>query len=505
MVKVRKPNDILRYGYRYLLSYPKMILPFMIYEAGVIVGQAVIVIAFLSLLSYFKAFNLIPKIVESIEARNFEALALPEIMQPILITLGIAGIAYMLIIIVFDSFVKAGLYPFLQKVLIEREVSTKYFLEEAFRNWALVFKTNMLIYFFAAIPLIPSLTLFYLSFEKIIAGSIEELGFSALTFIAGIFLALIIYLALVFAPMAASIDENPPLQSIIRSVLMAKTEVGAIILYFSALVAVTLVAIAVESAVESFYVTLGSLVSIVISLAINPILHLYLVAVYETHNNETLLEPLKARLTFKLMYTTLNKGLKLIRMFFTTKYGLIALTVTFTVFLIGFTLGYLTVDPEIRSILINSGIIVPGRLNPEFKVYNRIFLGLDIFFHNWRTSLSTAMSGIVYAIPSTISTLFNGYVIGVVYATINDPIKASAIILPHGILEIPAFLLASASGVLLGFKMIMFRRGKVSLEEVTIDLERTAIFIIGLSLVFLVAGIIESNVTPIIAEMAGWS
>jgi len=51
----------------------------------------------------------------------------------------------------------------------------------------------------------------------------------------------------------------------------------------------------------------------------------------------------------------------------------------------------------------------------------------------------------------------------------------------------------------------MLRRGKVSLEEVTIDLERTAIFIIGLSLVFLVAGIIESNVTPIIAEMAGWS
>jgi len=501
MVKVRKPNDILRYGYRYLLSYPKMILPFMIYEAGVIVGQAVIVIASLSLLSYFKAFNLIPKIVESIEARNFEALASPEIMQPILITLGIAGIAYMLIRIVFDSFVKAGLYPFLQKVLIEREVSTKYFLEEAFRNWALVFKTNMLIYFFATIPLI----LFYLSFEKIIAGSIEELGFSALTFIAGIFLALIIYLALVFAPMAASIDENSPLQSIIRSVLMAKTEAGAIILYFSALVAVTLVAIAVESAVKSFYITLGSLVSTVISLAIIPILHLYLVAVYETHNNETLLEPSKARLTFKLMYTTLNKGLKLIRIFFTTKYGLIALIVTFIVFLIGFTLGYLTVDPEIRSILINSGIIVPGRLNPEFRVYNRIFLGLDIFFHNWRTSLSTAMSGIAYAIPSTISTLFNGYVIGVVYATINDPIKASAIILPHGILEIPAFLLASASGILLGFKMIMLRGDKVSLEEVTIDLERTAIFIIGLSLVFLVAGIIESNVTPIIAEMAGWS
>ncbi len=505
MVKIKKPNDILRYGYRYILSYPKMILPFMIYEAGVIVGQAVIVIAFLSLLSYFKAFNLIPKIVESIEARNFEALTSPEIMQPILITLGIAGIAYMLVIIIFDSFVKAGLYPFLQKLLIEKNVSTTYFLKEAFKNWALVFKTNILIYFFTAIPLIPSIILLYFSLREIIFGSAEELGFTALMFIAGILLALIIYLALIFAPIAASIDENTPLQSIIRSVSIAKTEIGAIILYFSSLVAVSLVAIAIESAVEIFYVTLGSLVGIIISLAIIPILHLYLVAVYETHNNETLSEPVEPKLTLKLIYKTLNNGLKLVRVFFTTKYGFLALIITFAVFSAGYILGYLTVDPEIRSVLVNSGIIVPGKLNPEFKVYNRIFLGLDIFFHNWRTSLSTAMSGIVYAIPSTISTLFNGYVIGVVYATINDPIKASAIILPHGIIEIPAFLLASASGMFLGFKMILFKRRKVSINEISYDLERTAIFIIGLSLVFLVAGIIESNVTPIIAEMAGWS
>ncbi len=503
-VLVKKPTDVLKYGYKYILVHPKMILPFMIYEAGVIVGQAVIVIAFLALLSYFRAFNLIPKIADFIIKGNFEALTSPEIIQPIIVTLSIAGVAYLFTIIVFDSFVKAGLYPFLQKLLVEKEVSTRYFLESAFRNWVNVFKTNMLIYLFTAAPLIPSIMLFYFSLEKIVKGSIEELGFSALTFIAGIIIALIIYLALIFAPIAASVDANTPVQSIVRSITMAKTELGAIILYFSALIAVSLIAIAIESAVETFYVTLGSLVSIIISLAIIPILHLYLVAVYEAHNNEAFQQPTETKLTLKLAYKTLNKGLKLVKMFFTTKYGFLALTLTLIVFMLGFGLGYLTVDPEIRSVLINSGIIVPGRLNPEFKVYNRIFLGLDIFFHNWRTSLSTAMSGIVYAIPSTISTLFNGYVIGVVFATINDPLRASAIILPHGIIEIPAFLLSSASGILLGFKMIMYRRRQVTLNELSQDLEKTAIFVIGLSLVFLIAGIIESNITPIIAEMAGW-
>jgi len=193
-----------------------------------------------------------------------------------------------------------------------------------------------------------------------------------------------------------------------------------------------------------------------------------------------------------------------LRKFIMSKDGFLALVLTIILFTLGIILGLLTVSPDIRDIIINSGIIVPGRMNPEFKIYNRIFLGLDIFFHNWKTSLATAMAGIAYSIPSAVATLFNGYVIGIVYATVANPIKASAIIIPHGIIEIPAFLIASAAGLRLGYIMFKYIRGIISLNVLEEELTNTAVLVAALAVLFFIAGVIEGNITPIIAEHLGW-
>ncbi|OYT60896.1 MAG: hypothetical protein B6U75_00590 [Desulfurococcales archaeon ex4484_217_1] len=510
----RKPIDILKIGYKYIIRNPKMIIPFMIYEAGFVVGQAIFIISFLSLLSYFKAFNLIPKIVEELSRKNYEYLLNSEILHPIIVTLFITASAYIIVILIFDSFVKAGLFPYLRKILIEGDSSLRVFLGYAFYRWKLVLKTNILAYSIIISPLLPSLMLFYFSTSKIIPtlgieNRIDELmlGISALAFIGGLALALILYLLLIFAPIAAAIDADTPILNVYKSIRIAKREVGSVILYFCVLSLIAIASVAIEGIVKIFYVTITSLFALIISLAITPIINMFLVAVYEHHFNESF-APVKAgimELREIVKIAKIMAGInRYLRKFIMSKDGFLALVLTIILFTLGIILGLLTVSPDIRDIIINSGIIVPGRMNPEFKIYNRIFLGLDIFFHNWKTSLATAMAGIAYSIPSAVATLFNGYVIGIVYATVANPIKASAIIIPHGIIEIPAFLIASAAGLRLGYIMFKYIRGIISLNVLEEELTNTAVLVAALAVLFFIAGVIEGNITPIIAEHLGW-
>ena len=510
----RKPIDILKIGYRYIVSNPKLIIPFMIYEAGFVIGQAIFVISFLSLLSYFKAFNLIPKIMEELSKKNYEYLLNPEILHPIIATLFVTASAYIIVILMFDSFVKAGLFPYLRKILIEGNGSLRLFLGYAFHRWKLVLKTNILTYSIIISPLLPSLILFYFSISKIIPtlsveNGIDELmlGISALAFVGGVVLALILYLLLIFAPIAAALDADNPMLNVYKSIKIARREIGSVILYLCVLSLIAIASVVIESIVKVFYVTITSLFALIISLAITPIINMFLVAVYEYYFNESF-APVKAgvmELREIVKIARIMTGIsKYLRKFITSKDGLLALIFTIILFMFGVVLGLLTVSPDIRDIIINSGIIVPGRMNPEFKIYNRIFLGLDIFFHNWKTSLATAMAGIAYSIPSAVATLFNGYVIGVVYATIANPVKASAIIVPHGIIEIPAFLIASAAGLRLGYIMLKYVKGAITLNMLEEELTNTAVLVAALAILFFIAGIIEGNITPIIAEHLGW-
>ncbi len=511
----KKPIDVLKIGYMYILRNPKVIIPFMIYEAGFIIGQAVFVISFLTLLSYFKAFNLIPKIVEELSKENYEYLLNPEILHPVIVTLFITASAYVIVILVFDSFVKAGLFPYLRKILVEGGGDLKTFLGYAFYRWRLVLKTNILVYLIIISPLLPSITIFYFSISKIIptlgmGDKISDLmlGISAIAFIVGIIIAFILYLLLVFAPIAAAIDADSPIFNVYKSIRIAKREIGSVILYLCVLTLIAIASLAIEGIVKVFYVTITSLFALIVSLAVTPIINMFLVAVYEHHFNERFVA-IKAR---SIRLSDIIKLVKVIggthrylKKFVLTTDGLMALILTIVLFVSGFILGLVTISPDIRDIIINSGIIVPGKMNPEFKIYNRIFLGLDIFFHNWRTSLATAMAGIAYSIPSAIATLFNGYVIGVVYATVANPIKASAIIIPHGILEIPAFLIASAAGLRLGHVVFKYIKGKISLDIFEEEITNTAILVAGLAILFFIAGVIEGNITPIIAESLGWT
>jgi stage II sporulation protein M len=132
---------------------------------------------------------------------------------------------------------------------------------------------------------------------------------------------------------------------------------------------------------------------------------------------------------------------------------------------------------------------------------------LLLFKNNFTASIIMILSGVLLSIYPLIGLLMNGMVVGYVMAltakTGQIPIWAlvSFGILPHGILEIPAFLLAGAMGIKLGYMWLRPLVGKTRLQSVgSVFIE--VLYVIPVIFVLLAAAAaIEGFLTP---QLLNW-
>src|SRR5207245_9280650 len=183
---------------------------------------------------------------------------------------------------------------------------------------------------------------------------------------------------------------------------------------------------------------------------------------------------------------------------------------------IGILLGdYISVD-GVKSYLVSNGY-VPGRGNPLLNQVLGPSLGADIFLNNWLVSIATALAGLGFGAPSFLTIMFNGFILGVL-VPLSTLTMLFAAILPHGIIEIPSFILAGSMGIKLGYAALrrLFRGptedGNLAVETssnsddyLSRTLRQTVYVVVGLAPLFLIAGLIEADVTPIIMRMFGWT
>ncbi len=120
-----------------------------------------------------------------------------------------------------------------------------------------------------------------------------------------------------------------------------------------------------------------------------------------------------------------------------------------------------------------------------------------VFTHNTQVAIAAFASGIGFCVVTAWLLAYNGLNVGqaagVFYAA-GQPGKFWGLILPHGILELSAVIVAGAAGLQLGWAIIApgaRRRSDVLLEQG----KRSVVIILGLILVFGVAGMIEGYVT----------
>ncbi len=176
-------------------------------------------------------------------------------------------------------------------------------------------------------------------------------------------------------------------------------------------------------------------------------------------------------------------------------------------FVLGIFAGTFVSTNGVAGWLLSQGY-VPGRGNPILnQVPQRPALGIDIFLNNWLVSIATGLAGIGFAVPSFTTILFNGFILGVILPISSNLTMFLAAILPHGIIEIPSFILAGSMGIKLGYASWRAKLGKGSdsNDYLSSTLRQTVYVVVGLAPLFLIAGLIEGDITPIIMKMFGWT
>ncbi len=120
---------------------------------------------------------------------------------------------------------------------------------------------------------------------------------------------------------------------------------------------------------------------------------------------------------------------------------------------------------------------------------------LMIFLNNSKTAAIAMLGGIVFGIVPWIIVLFNGFMVGsvstIAYEAGGKGIPQIILLLiPHGVIEIPAILLAATAGILF-YRNV--RRG-YSKEGFKLSLK-----LLGISVVMLfIAALVETFVTPVL-------
>lgn len=164
-------------------------------------------------------------------------------------------------------------------------------------------------------------------------------------------------------------------------------------------------------------------------------------------------------------------------------------------FIIGFITGLLT-PPEVAGSYVLS---ISEKLMPlAEKAKPRTFMGaLIIFLNNWVTAVIVFVVNVV----APIIVGYNGWILGIFASYMNSKGLILTYILgviPHGILEIPALILAGASGLRFGRLLVGKLYYKLRGKKYSIGLSvEGSLKLLATSIVmFLIAALIEAFITP---------
>jgi stage II sporulation protein M len=172
-------------------------------------------------------------------------------------------------------------------------------------------------------------------------------------------------------------------------------------------------------------------------------------------------------------------------------------------FLFGYILSFsaLSRDPELFAVLEETALPMLRDLGDMVFGVNPLHGATLLFIHNLTASLQVILLGFILGIPALFSTLANGSLLGAMAARMAQegilPLQFVLIgILPHGIFELPAFLLSAALGLKLGYHVVFPLPGQsrgATLRKIFLDIKSALPVIV---LLLSAAALIEVFVTP---------
>jgi stage II sporulation protein M len=332
--------------------------------------------------------------------------------------------------------------------------------------------------------------------------------------LAGCVVTVVFALFFVYTPVAVAADGLSGLAAMRKSWHQVGQNVGVAFAYGVVYFVLTGAISLGSSYIPYVGLPISSLASVGILILVVPVLHLTKTEIY----SETLIpEPVEFVVYkslfpdlvgpfLRMLWRKLVEGLKELKDFAFNLQNLKYHILSAAGLGLGWLLGLWIGNNGLTGVIYGLGY-VPGKINPLVTGSLPLTVGVYIFFHNWQASLATALSGVWFPAIPFVGLLLNGILVGVVSDLAPNTTMLAAALLPHGVIELPAFVLAGSAGIKLGVTFLRVLRSPTpeKIGEFHTVTRQTLYLVIGLALLFFIAGFIEGNITPAIMRMAGWT
>jgi uncharacterized membrane protein SpoIIM required for sporulation len=509
-----------------------LIVPTMLSSSISVLTQSIFVIFGIILLLQLESNGSLTVMASAVASRNYSHLFAvflsPSVFYPFLWFIVPSSVMAVLVSVLATGFSLSAEFVSYRKALDGKRVGVGEVLLAVKDKWKAMAWTNFLSSLIVYGPIILVGAGVLTNAGALVGNPLLLLGFLSLFGLAALASTALSFF-LMYSNVSVALENVSGLKAVRRSFAVARNYFGVSFIY----AIVRVVSIFVVSLVGVFgqflSLPITSLVSLAISLLLVPVLHLTKTSIY----SETLIE---SEMEFeiysersagfdlvrgpfaRLVLSNLERGLAALGRFVIGKQNVVYHLLSLAAFVIGVFIGSFIATHGLTAAIFTLGYQT-GQINPTILRAVPLSEGFDIFFHNWLVSVSTALSGIWLVAPSLITLGFNGVILGVVYYLTPNASMFAAAIFPHGSIELPSFILAGSAGVKLGiaFLRTYSRKGNVSSSGGQTQAEinqandrfrevaHEVIFVlIGLAVLFLIAGFIEGNITPIIMRSVGW-
>jgi uncharacterized membrane protein SpoIIM required for sporulation len=515
--KKRIPFDrLMSRSYWIWRGSPALTVPTMFSTGLTALTESIVGIFVVALLVRLEGTSWLAQIASDINSQNFTDLSSlissPAFVALVLEYLLPAAAVSITVLAVASGFVYSAEYGSYWQAREGAHVGVSEVMSRFVEKWRPMAWTMFLSNLMTFLPMLTGFGL--LVFLGYTSAGLTAVLLATVVLLAGSILTAVLALFFIYTPVAVAADNLSGLAAIRRSWYQVRQNDRTAFAYGI----VYIVLIGVISYGSSFipYVNLpiSSLASVGILILVVPVLHLTKTEIYSEMLKPEPVEfevykplfPDLAGPVPRLLWRKLVEGLKELKDFTfalqNLKYHLLSAAGLGLGWLLGLWIG----NNGLTGVIYAFGY-VPGKINPLVAGSAPLTVGVYIFFHNWQASLATALSGIWFPVMPFVDLLLNGILVGVVSDLTPNTTMLAAALLPHGIIELPAFVLAGSAGIKLGVVFLRSFRNPApeKIKEFHKVAQQTLYLVIGLALLFFIAGFIEGNITPTIMRMAGWT
>ena len=494
---------------------PSIMIPAMLNSALQVAKQSAIILPILILISQLTSRGLLPDNLSILLDPN-EVLLLvssPEIFSLLIPTVLVALVAFTFVSIAGSGFVISAEYGSYNLLMEKEKLRVDDVLDQFQGRWRSMSWTFLLVNSLVYGPTIiigaaiATLLLINGPSPALVSQIFPLLGLLIIGIVVGLFFAVVT----IYAYPSVILDRISGLAAISRSFRMVSRIPGQSITYLAVRIGTVIAIGIIIISTDLVGLTISTLLLVLVNFLIIPVLHLTKVGIYRgarVREDDNLTdegrewEIMQWRIVMRSVLDKVRVGLREVKNFTLGISNIPFHFISAILIFSGFLWGVDVATTGLRDVILSSGYEV-GRINPDFQSIVPPFLGIDISFNNWQVSLATAFAGLGL-LPTVIGLVFNGFILGVVSQLTPNYTMFLAAIVPHGVLELPAFVLAGSLGLRLGVDVLKTIPTRGISNQLRKDIKQSLYVVIGLAPIFLIAGLIEAVLTPYIMSLYGW-